>query len=92
MKIIEFKNRKQLFDEWLEEVTKRNFKDKQIESALFVWELPKTKDGYPSEFCKFNCDLDQLKYFHRKLGEHIQEREFDEFLRENIQDYIEYID
>lgn len=92
MKILEFKNRKQIFDEWLEEVTKRNFKDQHIESALFIWELPKTKEGYQGVHCKFNCDLEQLKFFHRQLGEHIKELEFDEFLRENIQNYIQYIE
>ena len=92
MKILEFKSRKQIFDKWLEDVKTANFKDQHIESALFIWELPPTKEGYQSVHCKFNCDLDQLKYFHRKLSEHIQELEFNKFLRENINDYIEYIE
>ena len=91
MKIIEFKNKKQIFEKWLREVEEANFKDQEIKHALFMWELPPTKEGFQAVYSKFDCDLEQLKFFHRQLGEQIKEREFDKFLRENIQDYIEYI-
>lgn len=91
MKILEFKNRKEHFNEWLQEVKQENFIDEEIRSALFMWELPPTKDGYCVTHCRYNCDLDQLKWFHRQLGEKIKELEFDKYLRENIQNYIEYI-
>lgn len=92
MTIVEFKNRKEQFAEWLEVVKQENFIDANIQSALFIWELPPTKDGYQATHCRFNCDLDTLKFFHRQLGEKIKEIEFDKFLRENINDYIQYIE
>ena len=90
-KIVEFKNRKQQFDEWLKEVADVNFKNQEINSALFIWELPPEKDGFQATHCRYNCDLSQLKWFHRQLGEKIKELEFDEFLREHIGEYIEFI-
>lgn len=92
MKILEFKNRKEHFKEWLKEVEEVNFQDAEIKSALFMWELPPTKDGYCVTHCKYNCDLDQLKWFHRQLGERIKELEMDDFLRKHINDYIQYIE
>ena len=91
MKILKFKNRKEHFRDWLEEVQKENFIDNEIKSAVFMWELPPTKDGYQVMQCRYNCDLDQLKWFSRQLEEKIKELEFDKFMRENIDKYIEYI-
>ena len=89
MKILEFKNKKQIFNEWLNEVKEANFKDQEVKHALFLWELPPTKEGYQAIHSKFDCDLEQLKFFHRCLGEHIKELEFDKFLKQKISDYIE---
>ena len=90
--IVEFKNKKQLFNEWLKAVNEENFENKEINSALFIWELPQTKEGFQATCCRYKCDLDQLKWFHRQLGEYIKEWEFDEYLRKNIKDYIQYIE
>lgn len=91
MSILEFKTRQQQFEEWFEEVRKVNFEGQEIKSALFIWELSPTKDGFIATHCKFNCPLDQLKWFHRELGNYIRDREFDEYLRNHIQEYIEFI-
>lgn len=91
-KIIEFKNKQDKFEEWFQEIKQVNFDNKQIESALFLWELPPTKDGYSVTHCRFNCDLDQLKWFHKEVGEYIKEREFDKFMREHINEYLEYLE
>lgn len=91
MTILEFKNRKQQFEEWLKEVEKTNFKDQEVSSALFIWETPTNKEGYQATHCKFNCPLDQLKWFYKELGEYIKEREYDEYLRKHIHEYLEYI-
>lgn len=90
-KILEFKSKKQKFTEWLKDIKKVNFDNNDINSALFIWELPPDKDGYQTTHCRFNCDLDQLKFFHRQLGEFIKELEFDKYLTEHIGDYIELI-
>ena len=88
MKLLEFKTRKQKFDKWIEEVKKENFDNQEIQSALFIWEVPPTKKGYQAVHCRFNCDLEQLKWFHRELGEYIKEREFDKYLTEHLHEYI----
>ena len=92
MRILEFKNRKEHFREWFAEIQKENFTDAEVQSALFIWELPPTKDGFQATHCRYNCDLDQLKWFCRQLEERIKELEFDKFMRENIDKYIEYIE
>ena len=90
--IIEFKNKKQKFKDWFQAIIKENdFKNSNIENALFIWETPPTKEGYQIHNCRFNCDLEQLKYYHRQLGEYIKEWEFDKYLTEHIQDYIELL-
>lgn len=91
MNILEFKNRKAKFKEWLKEVEKVNFDDQEIVSALFIWEIPPTKEGFQATHCRYNCDLEQLKWFHRMLGERIRELEFDKYLKEHINEYLEYI-
>lgn len=94
MKIIDLnKKRNNDFSKWLKEVIKENFKeDEIINSALFIWELPSTKEGYQATSVRFNCDLDQMKYFYRALGERIKELEMDKFLKENLHKYIEFIE
>ena len=91
MKVLDFKTRQQQFKEWLKEVEKENFENKEVISAVFMWEYPKTKEGYQGLSCGFNCPLDQLKWFHRELGELIKEREFDKYLTEHLAEYIELV-
>lgn len=90
-KIVEFKSRQTKFKEWIQEVTEENFKDKKIESAIFMWETQDEKGYSTAHYCWFNCDLDNRKWFHRCLNEKIKEEEFDKFMREHVKDYIEII-
>lgn len=92
MKIIEFKNKKQKFEDWLKEIKEQNFKDAEIQSALFMWELPPDEEGYTVSHCRYNVDLETLKFYHRQLGEFIKEWEFDKYLTEHINEYITHID
>ena len=85
--IVEYKNRKQIFDSWFNTIYEKNFKDNEPKSAIVIWEEPSQVS-----FSKYKCDLDQMKWFSRQLQEYIKELEFDEFLRKNIQNYIEYIE
>lgn len=91
MNILEFKTRKQQFEEWLEGIQKENFEGKEVVSAIFMWEYPKDKKGFQAFACRFNCPLDQLKWFHRELGELIKEKEFDKYLTEHISEYVELV-
>lgn len=90
--IITFKSRKQQFNDWLSDVTERNFKsDTNIPTALFLWET-KNKDNHFCNNAYFNCELDDLEWFYECHGKYIMERRFDEYLRKNIGDYIQYIE
>lgn len=88
--ILEFKNKKQMFNSWLNTVIKANFKDTEIKSAMCFW--VDEKDDCQMSFCRYKCDLEQLKWFSRQLQEHIKELEYDEFLLNNIHNYIKYIE
>lgn len=90
-KIVEFKSKQTRFNEWLEEVNERNFKGKDIESAIIIWETKDKNGESTANHARFNCDLLNRKWFHRCLGENIKELEFDEYLRKHIHEYIEFI-
>lgn len=87
MNIIEFKNRKVKFKEWLKEVQETNFNDQEVDHCVIIWENTKEVN-----YARFNCDLHTLRYLHQILGCSIRKLELDEFLKENIGDYIQYIE
>lgn len=89
-KIVKFLNKQQQFEKWLDDVKKENFKEAPP-SALIIWEVS-NKLGYTAMHTNYNCDLDTLRWFHRSLGEKIKQLEFDKFMREHINEYIEYIE
>ena len=90
-KIVEFKSKQTEFKEWLQEVVKENFENKNIESAIFIWEI-EDENGFSTAMeAIFNCDLKNKKWFYNSLGENIRELEFDKFMREHVKDYIEII-
>lgn len=90
-KIIEFKSKEQQFEQWWKDVYDTNFKDQSIKSALVIFETA-DKDGCQAHSTRFECDLLNLKWFHRCLGEFIQKADFDKWMREHVNEYIEYLD
>lgn len=90
--IFKFKSKKQLFEEWWQEVYVANFKNQDIKSALIIYETADEKGEPLASHCRFNCDMTNLQWFNRCLGEKIKEMEFDKFMKEHINEYIEYID
>lgn len=92
MKLFKFKSKKQLFNEWYQEAFNVNFKNNDVKSALIIYETVDEK-GHPiASHCRFNCDMTNLEWFHRCLGDKVKELQFDKFIKEHINDYIEYID
>lgn len=89
--VIAFKSKEQQFEQWWKDVYDVNFKNQSIKSALVIYET-QDKNGYQASHSRFSCDLTNLKWFHRCLGERIRELEFDKYLKENINKYIEYIE
>ena len=81
-KIIEFKSRKQTFDE---DVKKSLLNNKNLDKAFIIY-TNKKGDMYS---IGFNIELSELKYFRQILDNQIRDLEFDAFLREHLHEYIE---
>ena len=91
-KIIEFKTRSKQLSEWFDEVVSQNgLLEQNVKSALLLWET-KTKDN-PSTcmHSRFNCDVDNFEWFKRCMEEQSFKNRVAEYLRENINEFIEYI-
>ena len=82
-KIIEFKSRKQTFDE---DIKKSLLNNKNLDKAFIIY-ANKKGDMYS---IGFNIELSELKYFRQILDNQIRDLEFDEFLREHLHEYIEF--
>lgn len=90
-KIVEFKTKQTKFKEWLQEVNKLNFENKDIESAIIIWETKDNQNKCIANHARFNCDLSNMQWFKECLCEKVKELEFDKFMREHINEYIEFI-
>lgn len=90
MSIITFKSKAQNLKEWHDAVYQENLSQPNIKSAMLLYEHV-DKDGSQAHAAWFECDLNQMKWFHKCLGEKIKELEFDKFLREHIDEYLEYV-
>lgn len=92
-KVVEFKNKKQMFNKWLQDVVRENFdNDIDVKSAIILWEV-EDKDGFSTaNHSKYNCDLKNKEWFCKCLSNDVQQSKFHEFLKENIKDYLEYIE
>lgn len=93
MKIFEFKTREKQFIDWFNKVIELNFKEGvKVKSALVIWETESKDDSCIANHARFNCDLENFKWFNHAMGEKIKEMEFDEYMRKYINEYIEYIE
>ena len=82
-KIIEFKSRKQTFDE---DIKKSLLNNKNLDKAFIIY-ANKKGEMYS---IGFNIELSELKYFRSILDEKIKEMEFDKYLCEHLHEYIEF--
>lgn len=91
-KVVDYKTRQQLFLEWLQTVVEINFKRKRnIENAILLWTEQDKQGNIKTKHARFNCKLNDYEFFKDCMKEFILNRRFDEFLREHIGDYLEYI-
>ncbi len=90
--VIEFKTRSELLSDWLKEVINQNgLLEQDVKSALLVWEK-KEKDGTSTcMHARFNCDIDNFEWFKRCIEEQCFRNKVAEYLRENISDFLQYI-
>lgn len=90
--VIDYKTRQQQFLEWVQTVIEVNFKkERQIENAVLLWAEKDKQGKIRTKHARFNCKLDDYEFFRTCMNDFILERKFDEFLREHISDYLEYI-
>ena len=91
-KIVEFKTRSKQLSEWFDEVVSRNgLLEQNVKSALFLWET-KSKDNLSTcMHAKFNCDTDNFELFKKCMEEQSFKNKVADYLRENINEFIEYI-
>ena len=91
--VIEFKTRSELLSDWIKEVINRNgLLEQDVQSALLLWEK-KGKDGTSTcMHARYNCDLDDFEWFKRCIEEHSFRNKVAQFLKENIYDFIQYVD
>ena len=91
-KVVDYKTRQQLFLEWLQTVVEINFKRKRnIENAVLLWAETDEQGRTNTKHARFNCKLSDFEFFNACMKEFILNRKFDEFLREHIGDYLEFI-
>lgn len=91
-KIVEFKTRSKQLSEWFDEVVSRNgLLEQNVKSALFLWEI-KTKDNLSTcMHARFNCDIDDFEWFKKCMEEQSFKNKVAAYLKENINNFIEYI-
>lgn len=90
--IIDFKTRAQQLDEWWREVYNTNFKDKNIKSVLVIYEAEDDKGRSIANHARFECDKSNMEWFNNCLSDKVRELQFDEWMREHVNDYIGYIE
>lgn len=90
--VIEFKTRSELLSDWLKEVINQNgLLEQDVQSALLVWEK-KDKDGTSTcMHARYNCDIDNFEWFKRCIEEQSFRNRVAKYLKENINDFVEYI-
>lgn len=91
-KIVEFKTRSKQLSEWFDEVVSRNgLLEQNVKSALFLWKI-KTKDNLSTcMHARFNCDIDNFEWFKKCMEEQSFKNKVANYLKENINEFIEYI-
>lgn len=91
-KVVEFKTRSKQLSEWFDEVVSRNgLLEQNVKSALFLWET-KSKDNLSiCMHARFNCDIDNFEWFKKCMEEQSFKNKVADYLRENINEFIEYI-
>lgn len=91
-KIVDFKTRQKQFENWLKKVVEVNCKEETVEHAVIVFEK-KDKDGNTKlEAARFNSTVEEFEKFSLFLQDSILYSKIDGYLRQNIGDYLQYIE
>lgn len=90
--VVEFKTRSELLSDWINEVVNQNgLLEPDVQSAILLWEK-KNKDG--SSTCmhaRYNCDVDNFEWFKRCIEKQDFKNQVAKYLKENIDDFLQYV-
>lgn len=92
-KIVDYKSKQQKAVEWLQEVIQQNFTEaKNIESACMFWVEKKENGKFQPNIAYFEMpDTEDFEYIAGCLKDFILNRKIDDYLKEHIGDYLEYV-
>lgn len=91
-KILEFKNKDQQFEDWYKGVFEANFKDRKAPpSAILIWEEVDDEGMSQAHCVHYNCEIREWEWFKHCLDDKVQELLFDKWIREHLDEYIEYL-
>jgi len=92
-KIADFKSRHEKALEWLQKVITANFQEaKNIDSAVMLWVEKKENGKFQPNIAYFEMpDTEDFEYIAGCLKDFILNRKFDDYLKEHIGDYLEYV-
>ena len=86
-KVVDIKTKEQVFPDWWREVSETNFKHSTPKSVLIIWEDEKGVANH----CRYNCDFNTMDWFFHCLEDRMYELKFDKWIREHLDEYIEYL-
>ena len=92
-KVVNFKQRHQEFTEWLEEVKKENFSDaSKIDSAVMIYVTKDEKGELHATKVHFRMpEVEDFEYIAACLKEYILNWKFENYLKEHIGDFLQYV-
>ena len=92
-KVVNFKQRHQEFTQWLEEVKKENFSDaSKIDSAVMIWTTKDEKGKIHTTKVHFRMpEVEDFEFIAAVLEEYILNWKFENYLKEHIGDFLQYV-
>lgn len=93
--VINFRNKKQTFLKWLENVKENNFETEKaadIDSCLIIWADKDENNKVKSKMAFYNmADIEDFDFFTSCLKDYMLERKFEDYLTHHIGDFLEFI-
>lgn len=90
--IVDFKTRQEQFETWLKKVVEANCKEETVEHAVLVFER-KDKEGKTKlDAARINSTVEEFERFSLFLKDAILYSKIDDYLRNNIGDYLQYVE
>ena len=86
-RVIDMHTKEQLFSDWWKEVAETNFKHSAPKNALLIW----TGEDGLANHCRYNCDKSTMEWYSQCLNDKVEELRFDSWIREHLDEYIEYL-